>query len=64
MSLLWNIFNTMQVILAFPLLKVKIPANILQVKDTFEKMINFDVFPKDKIYDMTLVKVFKFESSA
>ena len=54
----------MQVILAFPSLQVKMPANVIQVVDTFEKLVNFDFLPKEKIYDMTVAKWLKFATAA
>ena len=41
MSQLWNIFNTLQIIIALPLLAVIMPANVLFVKDVMDQVVNF-----------------------
>ena len=47
MSQLWNIFNTLQIILALPLMDVVMPVNLLLCKDVVDQIVNFQpVDPK------------------
>lgn len=41
MSQLWNIFNTLQIIMALPMLQVQMPSNIILVQDMLLSIINF-----------------------
>ena len=49
MSQLWNIFNTLQIIMALPLLAVLMPANVLLVMDALNQIVNFSVVDKEII---------------
>ena len=41
MSQLWNIFNTLQIIMALPMLTVIMPANVLEVRTVLNDIVNF-----------------------
>ena len=56
--MLWNIFNTLQIIIALELFMVKFPANVTIVQDQFEKIINFEVVPKEFLYNAIIVPLF------
>ena len=53
--MLWNIFNTMQIIFALNLLLVNFPANVQVLYDALFDIVNFEIVPKDQIYD-SLIK--------
>ena len=40
MSQLWNIFNTLQIILSLPLLAILLPANVQLVCEVIDKIVN------------------------
>lgn len=44
---LWNIFNTMQLISAFPTFAVKTPSNLDNIHSSFDEMINFEIVNKE-----------------
>ena len=60
---MWNIFNTLQIILALNLLIVQFPANVKMFHEKFEELINFEILPKDYLYDNVAVPIFDLESS-
>ena len=60
---LWNIFNTMQLISAFPTFAVKIPSNLDNIHSTFDEMINFEIVNKEQLYDWTIVPMFESDNS-
>jgi hypothetical protein len=41
--MLWGTFQTLQVITAMPLLKVKMPANVIQVFKGFSDIVNMKI---------------------
>ena len=48
MSQLWNIFNTLQIILLLPHLAVLMPANVELVEEVINQIVNFS--PIDKVW--------------
>ena len=62
--MLWNIFNTLQIILALNLLMVSFPANIEFFQEQIEDLINLEIIPKDLVYDNILQPVFDLETSS
>ena len=53
LEMLWGAFQTLQIVLAMPLLAIKIPANVIVVFRGFSDVINLDVIDKQTIYDFT-----------
>ena len=51
MSQLWNVFNTLQIIMALPLLNVLMPSNVLLVQDVLLKIVNFEFIDKEAVYE-------------
>ena len=51
--MLWGAFQTLQIVLATPLLIVKMPANVIVVLREFTDVINVDVIDKQALYDFT-----------
>ena len=51
--MLWGAFQTLQIVLATPLLIVKMPANVIVVFRGFIDVINVDVIDKQALYDFT-----------
>ena len=49
LSLMWNIFNTLQLVTQLPKLNVRPPVNILAVYDSFDELANFQIFPKETL---------------
>ena len=49
---IWTVFNTLQILVALPLLKVKMPANVFFVQSQFENIVNMNIFPKEKVYNL------------
>ena len=49
MSQMWNIFNTLQIILALPLLPVIMSANIEIVREAIDKITNVQFIEKETI---------------
>ena len=54
---LWNIFNTMQLIAALPTFMVKTPSNVARVHRDFSGVVNFEIVPKEMLYDWVVVPV-------
>lgn len=52
MSQLWNIFNTMQLLLILPYYMVKFPGNVLAIYDIIVGIINFKVVESRTLYDL------------
>jgi hypothetical protein len=50
LQMMWNIFNTLQLITALPLLNVSPPGNVISVQESFDKIVNFEMIEKDTIY--------------
>ena len=63
MSQLWNTFNTLQILTALCLLIVKFPANVITTKEAFESIINFELVPKEFLYDNIAAPLFDLETS-
>ena len=61
--MLWNIFNTLQIILALHLLMVTFPANVALMQEQFEELVNFELLPKDLIYDNILQPALDLETT-
>ena len=53
LEMLWGAFQTLQIVLATPLLTVQIPANVIVVFRGFSDVINVDVIDKQALYDFT-----------
>ena len=51
LSLMWNIFNTLQLETALPRLAVSPPANVISMGEKFEDIVNFQVVDKEVIYE-------------
>ena len=60
---MWNIFNTMQLISALPSFAIKTPANIEAIHSSFDEIINFEIFPKEFLYDNIVVPLVGFTNS-
>ena len=58
MSQLWNIFNTLQIILALPLLAVVMPANVIFVKKVIDGIVNFQIVEKETLREKILDPIF------
>ena len=63
LSMLWNIFNTLQILMALPLLMITFPGNVTTIIDTLESIVNFEILPKAWLYDEIAVPAFGFESA-
>jgi len=61
--MLWNIFNTLQIILAMNLLMASFPANVKYFQEQIEDLINLEIIPKDFLYDNLMQPLFKLETS-
>ena len=53
LEMLWGAFQTLQIVLAMPLLAIKMPANVIVVFRGFSNVINLDVVDKQTLYDFT-----------
>ena len=53
LEMLWGAFQTLQIVLATPLLTVSMPANVIVVFRGFSDVINVDVIDKQALYDFT-----------
>lgn len=58
MSQLWNIFNTLQIILALPLLSVVMPANVVFVKKVIDGIVNFQIVDKETLRVKVIEPIF------
>lgn len=58
MSQLWNIFNTLQIIMALPLLPLIIPTNIELVRQTINNITNVQIVEKSTINEAIVEPVF------
>lgn len=61
--MLWNIFNTLQIIMALPLLLVNMPGNVTTIIKTLDTVVNFEIVPKEFIYDNVALPILNFHSS-
>ena len=64
LSMLWNIFNTLQLITAFDLLQVGLPANVQVLQESLKDTVNFAIVPKDKLYDAIIVPILHTSTTA
>ena len=46
-----------------PLLRINFPGNVTTIIDTLESTVNFEIIPKDYLYDKIAVPAFGLESS-
>jgi hypothetical protein len=53
LGMLWGAFQTLQIVLAMPLLAIKMPANVIVVFKGFADVINLDIIDKQTLYDFT-----------
>ena len=60
LSLLWNIFNTLQLLLALNLLLVDLPANITLIRDFMYDTVNFQIIDKKVLYESLMGEVLVF----
>ena len=60
-SMLWNIFNTLQIIIAIELLAIIMPANVQLFYEVIKDTINFQPLPKDVIYNFAIATPFGLE---
>ena len=53
----------MQLISALPNFDVKSPSNVVEVHQSFDDIVNFEIVTKEELYDWIIVPLFGFESS-
>ena len=53
LDMLWGSFQTIQILLAMPLLAVGMPANVIVVFREFSDVINLDILDKQTLYNFT-----------
>lgn len=53
----------MQLIAALPTLAVKTPSNVSTVHEGFSSIVNFEVLPKEIVYDWIVVPLFDYTNS-
>lgn len=58
MGQLWNVFNTLQILLALPLLNVILPANILFMQSIIDQVVNFKPIDKETLQELFLDPIF------
>ena len=58
LGMLWATFQTLQVVIAMPLLQVKAPANLLEVFQGFSDIVNMKLIDTQKVYEVTLGRLF------
>ena len=63
LSMLWNIFNTLQIILALNLLMISFPANVELMQEQFTDMVNMELLPENFVYDNVLQPTFDLETT-
>ena len=51
-------FNTLQILMALPLLAVMMPANVEAIAEVVTNIVNFTIVEKETLYDATLGPVF------
>lgn len=54
LGMLWGSFQTLQIVLAMPLLIVKMPANVIVVFKGFTDIINMNMIDKKILYENTI----------
>jgi hypothetical protein len=57
LGMLWGSFQTLQIVLAMPLLFVKVPGNVIVVFKGFTDIINMNMIDKKMLYDYTIGKI-------
>ena len=62
-SMLWTIFNTLQLILALPLLSIQAPSNVIFMVAAVTNIINFQPIKPQQIYDWVMPRLFGTSSS-
>ena len=55
--MLWGSFQTLQIVLAMPLLIVKMPANVIVVFKGFTDIINMNMIDKKMLYEKTIGRI-------
>lgn len=63
LSLLWNIFNTLQLVIAMKLVLISMPANVELIYELIEETVNFQIIPKDDLYDSMIAGPFDLPTS-
>ena len=58
MSQLWNVFNTLQVILALPMLAVIMPANIAFMQTLLKQIVYFSIVDNVQVQDNIVEPLF------
>lgn len=61
MSQLWNIFNTLQIILLMPHLAVLMPANVKLVEEVVNGIVNFSPIDKVWLQEKVIAPVYNFD---
>ena len=56
--MLWNIFNTFQLIMGTELLAIFMPANIIFCFEMLSDTVNFQLVPKENLYDTLVAEPF------
>jgi hypothetical protein len=54
---IWTVFNTLQIVVALPLLKVKMPANVLGVINQFNSIVNMKLIKPEKVYNWVFAPI-------
>ena len=62
LSILWNIFNTLQLIMGTELLAILMPANIVYCFEMLSDTVNFQLLPKEDLYDSLIAGPFSLET--
>lgn len=55
MNQLWNVFNTLQILLALPLLAVDPPANVLSAVDIANQVVNFKLMQQEEVQEYFII---------
>ena len=58
MSQLWNIFNTMQILLALPLLAVILPSNIVFIQSIIDQVVNLKIIDDEAMQTFIIAPIF------
>ena len=56
--MLWNIFNTLQLIVALELFRIHMPANVEMMFTMIHNTVNFQIIPPDDLYDAVIPPIF------
>ena len=62
LSMLWNIFNTLQLIMGTELLAILMPANIVYCFRLLVNTVNFQLIPKEDLYDTIIATPFSLDT--